>query len=232
MKKHSVVAALALLLPAFAGCNATSTSGDTSLPPVVTADTNILIIGDSLSLLPLPYIQDALPCVAHNPGNAMDSRNIVENVRQWLGNRHYKLIRFNSGMWDIAHRSNLSKRSDRLYDVTKAPVSVSLPEYIQNLSEIVPVLQAHADVVVWVNTTDVPADSIGRLDSEAVSYNAAAATVMSAYGIPTDDIRTFMLQYEDHHDDEDGNRVHYDEFGSEQLAHHEIKSITSYGGCD
>ena len=49
-------------------------------------------------------------------------------------------------------------------------------------------MQATGAKLIWCNTTPVPAGSDGRVEGDEAKYNEAAARVMTAAGIPTDDL--------------------------------------------
>ena len=153
---------------------------DPSLP-------NVLVIGDSISLGYTPPLSTELKGSAnvfHIPDNADDTAWILKNLDLWfqaVGQAHYKVILFNSGMHDF----------ERLVDNklnASAPVVISLAEYKANLEKIILRLQPHADKLVWVNTTVVPEDSAGRRPGDVRAYNDAAAAIMAAHHIETVDI--------------------------------------------
>ncbi|MDB6073932.1 MAG: lipolytic protein family, partial [Verrucomicrobiaceae bacterium] len=44
--------------------------------------------------------------------------------------------------------------------------------------------------VIWCNTTPVPEGSSGRVQGDELKYNEAAARVMTAADVPTDDLHS------------------------------------------
>jgi len=73
---------------------------------------NMLIIGDSISIVDTPYIQKTLAPginVEHNPGNGGSTKRGVENIEKWVGGSEWDIILFNFGMYDMAHKDSLNK---------------------------------------------------------------------------------------------------------------------------
>jgi lysophospholipase L1-like esterase len=155
---------------------------------------NVLVIGDSISLGYTPPLSADLKGTAnvfHVPDNANDSAWILKYLDPWLqavGQPHYKVILFNSGLHDferlVANKLN-----------TAGSIVIPLAEYKANLEKIILRLQPHADTLVWVNTTVVPEGSAGRRPEDGRAYNDAAAAIMAAHHIQIIDI--YSLSKED-----------------------------------
>ena len=115
-----------------------------------------------------------------------------------------------------------SKRAD-----PKAPGShpqVALADYEKNLAALVKTMQATGAKLIWCNTTPVPAGSDGRVEADEVKYNEAAARVMTAASVPTNDLRAHALA-KPGAQLPDGN-VHYSPEGSRYLAEKVAATIT------
>jgi hypothetical protein len=105
-------------------------------------------------------------------------------------------------------------------------LQVPLADYEKNLAELVKTMQATGAKLIWCNTTSVPARSDGRIEGDEVKYNDAAERVMTAAGVPTDDLRAHALAKPDAQLP-DGN-VHYSPEGSRYLAEKVSAVISEY----
>lgn len=150
----------------------------------------VLLIGDSISMGYTLDVREMLKGKANVhriPTNGGPTTNGLKNIKAWLGDSKWDVIHFNWGLHDLKYiAEDPSKRAD-----PKAPGShlqVPLDEYEKNLAELVKIMQATGAKLIWCNTTPVPAGSDGRIEGDEKKYNEAAARVMSAAGIPTDDL--------------------------------------------
>lgn len=152
----------------------------------------VLLIGDSISMGYTVDVREMLKGKANVhriPTNGGPTTNGLKNIKAWLGESKWDVIHFNWGLHDLKYiQEDPSKRAD-----PKAPGShlqVPLADYEKNLAELVKTMQATGAKLIWCNTTPVPAGSDGRIEGDEVKYNEAAARVMKAAGIPTDDLCT------------------------------------------
>lgn len=150
----------------------------------------VLIIGDSISMGYTVDVREMLKGKANVhriPTNGGPTTNGLKNIKAWLGESKWNVIHFNWGLHDLKYiQEDPSKRAD-----PKAPgfdLQVPLADYEKNLAELVKTMQATGAKLIWCNTTPVPAGSDGRIEGDEVKYNEAAARVMKAAGIPTDDL--------------------------------------------
>lgn len=155
----------------------------------------VLLIGDSISMgytLDVRELLKGKANVHRIPTNGGPTTNGLKNIQAWLGNSKWDVIHFNWGLHDLKYiAEDPSKRAD-----PKAPGShlqVPLADYEKNLAELVKTMQATGAKLIWCNTTHVPAGSDGRIEGDEVKYNEAAARVMKAAGVPTDDLRAHAL---------------------------------------
>ena len=159
------------------------------------------------------------------PTNGGPTTNGLKNIKAWLGDSKWDVIHFNWGLHDLKYiQEDPSKRAD-----PKAPGShpqVALADYEKNLAELVKTMQATGAKLIWCNTTHVPAGSDGRIEGDEVKYNEAAARVMTAAGVPTNDLRAHALAKPDAQLP-DGN-VHYSPSGSRYLAEKVSGVISEY----
>ena len=156
----------------------------------------VLLIGDSISMGYTLDVREMLKGKANVhriPTNGGPTTNGLANIKAWLGDSKWDVIHFNWGLHDLKYiQDDPSKRAD-----PKAPGShqqVALADYEKNLATLVKTMQATGAKLIWCDTTPVPAGSDGRVQGDEVKYNEAAARVMKAAGIPTDELRAHALK--------------------------------------
>lgn len=182
---------------------------------------NVLIIGDSISIGYTSFVEKALApdvIIMHNPGNGGSTIRGTENIEKWLDNKQWDVIIFNFGLHDLVY-----KDQDNKYDVINGKVSVSLEEYKKNLEAIIVKLKETTATLIFVNTTVVPENSVGRKVEDPAKYNEVAQEVMFRNGIQVVDLYTASLLI--HPQNSQQGNVHYTPVGYEQLATHIIKII-------
>lgn len=150
----------------------------------------VLLIGDSISMgytIPVRDLLKGKANVHRIPTNGGPTTNGVKNLTAWLGSSKWDVIHFNWGLHDLKYvQEDPSKRAD-----PKAPGShlqVSLADYEKNLTTLVAQLKATGAKLIWCSTTPVPEGSDGRIAGDEKKYNEAAARVVQAADIPTDDL--------------------------------------------
>lgn len=150
----------------------------------------VLLIGDSISIgytVPVRQLLQGQANVHRIPANGGPTTEGLKHLKTWLGASKWDVIHFNWGLHDLKFMGpNNENRAD-----PKAPTShqqVPLAEYEKNLAELVKQLQATGAKLIWCTTTPVPDGAEGRIAGEEKQYNAAAARVMQAARIPTDDL--------------------------------------------
>ena len=150
----------------------------------------VLLIGDSISIgytLPVRELLKGKANVHRIPANGGPTTNGVAHLKEWLGESKWDVIHFNWGLHDLKYiQTNPKERAD-----PKAPGShkqVALADYEKNLTTLVTQLKATGAKLIWCNTTPVPEGSDGRVGGDEAAYNEAGARVMSAAGIPTNDL--------------------------------------------
>ncbi len=178
----------------------------------------VLLIGDSISMgytLPVRELLKGKANVHRIPTNGGPTTNGLAHLKEWIGDKKWDVIHFNWGLHDLKYiGEDPSKHAD-----PKAPGShlqVALPEYEKNLTELVTTLKATGAKLIWCNTTPVPDGSDGRIVGNHEAYNAAAAKVMTAASIPTDDLCAHAQAKLK--DVQLANNVHYTDEGYKYLA--------------
>ena len=177
----------------------------------------VLLIGDSISIgytLDVRELLKGKANVHRIPTNGGPTTNGLANLSKWLGDGKWDVIHFNWGLHDLKYITNdPSKRADPKSE--GAHLQVSLADYEKNLATLVKTLQATGAKLIWCNTTHVPAGSDGRIEGDEEKYNAAAAKVMTAAGVPTNDLRAHALAKPEA---QLPANVHYSPEGSRYLA--------------
>lgn len=126
----------------------------------------------------------------HGDNNGF-STTLLEAMRRRLGGQHYNVISFNSGLHDLQPHFGRP--------------NVSLDRYGTNLEAIAMLAEQHADVVIWVNTTDVSADldpsvqQFGAPANAQVPYNQVAQRIAREHGFYILDISSEGLKPHDVH---------------------------------
>jgi len=150
----------------------------------------VLIIGDSISIGYTLDVRELLKDKANVhriPTNGGPTTNGLKNIKDWPGDSKWDVIHFNWGLHDLKYiAEDPSKRADP--KAAGSHLQVALADYEKNLAELVKTMQATGAKLIWCNTTPVPAGSDGRIEGDEVKYNEAAARVMKAADIPTDDL--------------------------------------------
>ena len=179
----------------------------------------VLLIGDSISIGYTVPAREALRRKAnvHRPlTNCGPTTRGLEGLSQWLGDTNWDVIHFNWGLHDLKYLGpdgeNLTNPKD-----PKNHQQVPPKEYEKNLQKLVSQLEKTDAVLIWRNTTPVPAGSKGRVEGDAVTYNDIAKRVMAdhniqihdMYGSVKPEMKTLMLP--------NGN-VHFTKEGSEKLG--------------
>ena len=185
----------------------------------------VLLIGDSLSIGYTVPVRDLLKGKANVhriPVNGGPTINGLKHLDAWLGTSKWDVIHFNWGLHDLKY---VGPNTENLTDPQSpgAHQQVPLPDYERNLERLVARLKATGAALIWRNTTPVPASSAGRVPGDEVKYNEAAARVMKAAGIITEDLYQHSLAAP-------GNmqlraNVHYTPEGYLYLAQHVAAAI-------
>ena len=150
----------------------------------------VLLIGDSISMgytLPVRELLKGKANVHRIPTNGGPTTNGLTNLKAWLGESKWDVIHFNWGLHDLKYiAADPTKRADPKAEGSH--LQVALADYEKNLTTLVEQLKTTGAKLIWCNTTPVPEGSDGRVGGDEVKYNEAAARVMKAAGVPTDDL--------------------------------------------
>ena len=180
----------------------------------------ILIIGDSISLGYTPFVKENLSewaMVEHNPGNAQHTGTGLERIDAWIGDTQWDIIQFNWGLWDLCYRHPNAKAYGNR-DKINGVVTFSVEEYASNLEGLVKKIKEKSNAkLIFVTTSYVPKEEVGRHAIDAKKYNEAAKAVMKKYGIMVNDIYKASKNIHKKHGI-GSHDVHYTEQGYEKLG--------------
>lgn len=187
----------------------------------------VLLIGDSISIGYTLTVRELLAGKANVhriPVNGGPTTNGLKGIKEWLGDSKWDVIHFNWGLHDLKYiQDDPSKRTDPKAEGSH--LQVALADYEKNLTELVKIMQGTGAKLIWCSTTPVPEGSDGRIMGDELKYNEAAARVMKAAGIPTDDLHAHAAAKPDA---QLPANVHYTPEGSRYLAEKVAAVITEY----
>jgi acyl-CoA thioesterase-1 len=175
----------------------------------------VLLIGDSISM---GYTLDVRAKLAgkanvHRPlENCGDTARGVASIDKWLGTGKWDVIHFNFGLHDLKYLD----AAGQLAAPDKGKQVHSLAEYEANLRKIVARLKQTGAKLIWAATTPVPGGSTGRVEDDAIRYNAVAARVMQEHGVAINDLHAFVKPRQAQL--QRPANVHFSSAGSTQLA--------------
>lgn len=168
--------------------NARANPKDTDLP-------NVLLIGDSISLAYTVDVRKLLngkADVFRIPENGRYASYGVEKMDKWLGNRHWDIIHFNWGLWDICYR-NPKARTQGHRDKVNGELTATPDEYRASMETIVARFQQTDATLIWCRTTPVPELEAGRIMGDEIKYNTIAEEIMQANGVLINDLHSYAL---------------------------------------
>ena len=180
----------------------------------------VLIIGDSISIGYTPFVKAHFSEnveIFHNPGNAQHTGTGLKKIEEWLGEDKWDIIQFNWGLWDLCYRHpNSEVQGNR--DKVNGTITYSVEAYASNLDSIVTLLKSKTKAkLIFVSTSYVPENEVGRFAEDAEIYNDAAIRIMNKHSIFVNDIydRTISIHKEFGKGTDD---VHYTKEGYDQLS--------------
>jgi hypothetical protein len=150
----------------------------------------VLLIGDSISMgytLDVRELLKGKANVHRIPTNGGPTSRGLTELTKWLGDSKWDVIHFNWGLHDIKYITTDPSKRVSPKDAGAHP-QVSPEDYEKNLTALVNQLKATGAKLIWCNTTPVPEGVDGRVVGDEAKYNAIAAKVMSAAGVPTNDL--------------------------------------------
>lgn len=148
----------------------------------------VLIIGDSISMGYTPFVKELLKdkaYVEHPKANCESTVVGLKKLDDWLGTGKWDVIHFNWGLHDLKY---VKDDKGTIAPVSQGKQWVAVETYEKNLDELVTRLEKTRARLIWASTTPVPAGTGSRVQGDETKYNEAAARVMKAHHVPTDDL--------------------------------------------
>ena len=141
----------------------------------------VTLIGDCIRRDYQPTVRDQLADVAEVWGpeeTIKTTRDVLAHLDEWVLRPRPDLFHFNCGLHEI--------RRFRPGD----PQTVPLPEFRRNIETIFRRIRKNTETAItWAHTTPIfherrdKLNTYGRLETDVVEYNAAAAEVADRYGV-------------------------------------------------
>lgn len=160
----------------------------------------VLVIGDSVYQQPTAELaktrreQLEIVFLSLEPGEICDTSTALESLDRWLGDGRWDLIHFNFGLGDLIYRAP-GMSAFRALPIPAGGVRNTSPAlYEANLRKLVDRLKATGARLVWASTTPIRHSSTEVFEKGSeIEYNAIAARVMNANGVPINDMYAYVL---------------------------------------
>ncbi len=113
----------------------------------------ILIIGDSISIGYMPFVQEMMKdqaIVIHPPGNCEATVVGLSKLDDWLGNTQWDVIHFNWGLHDLKY---VKDKEGTATEIDKGERWVPVDVYEKNLDELAARLEKTGAKLIWCTTT-------------------------------------------------------------------------------
>ena len=120
----------------------------------------------------------------------------LDRFAEHLAENKYDVIHFNFGLNDI-------------FRGRKGAWHNPVDQYAKDLERIAGLLKKNGARVIWANITPVPANAPDMPEGDELIYNAAAGKVMSANGIPINDLHGVVTGWDGYAEWKKGNDVHF-----------------------
>jgi lysophospholipase L1-like esterase len=156
----------------------------------------VLLIGDSISIGYTVAVRKLLAGKANVhriPTNGRYASHGAEHLDKWLGEGNWDVVHFNWGLWDLCYRHPESKTQGNR-DKERGTLTATPEAYRQSLEQCVARLKKTGAVLIWCETTPVPKGEAGRVEEDALRYNAVARKVMEANGIAINPLHGHALK--------------------------------------
>lgn len=157
---------------------------------------NVLLIGDSISIGYTVEVRKQLrgkADVFRITTNGKYSEYGLENLDKWIGKRHWDVIHFNWGLWDLCYRNPEAKTQGHR-DKINGTLTTTPEQYRQNMEQIVARLKATEATLIWCETTPVPEHEAGRIAGDAIRYNQIANEIMQQNDITINALHAHALE--------------------------------------
>ncbi len=180
----------------------------------------VLLIGDSISIGYTVEVRNLLAGQAnvHRPKeNCASTKQGLEKIDKWLGDKRWDVIHFNWGLHDLKYINERGRLGDP--KDPKFNQQVPVEQYRKNLKKLVIRMEKSAEVLIWRSTTPVPEEGAnGRIPGDSRIYNQVAHEVMQKLPkIQTDDLFAFVKPNQNQWKSSKGN-VHFTKDANLKLA--------------
>jgi hypothetical protein len=182
----------------------------------------VLLLGDSISVGYTLAVRELLKDRAnvHRPPHNCGPTTLgLKKIDEWLGEKPWDLIHFNWGLHDLKY---MNAEGERVAP-DKGFQQVPIDQYEENLEKLAVRMKATGAKLIWASTTPVPEGSVARIKGGEAAYNAAAQRIIKKHGIPINDLCAFALPRLEKL--QRPQNVHFEEYGSEELAKQVAQAI-------
>ena len=168
---------------------------------VITPIPNVLVLGDSIYSQPADNAASILrgrvnlKFATIQPGEVRNTRNVLNNLDEILGDERWDLIHFNVGLGDLIYRAP-NMKAFRVLPKQAGGIRTTPPAiYEKNLRDLVTRLKATGSKLIWASTTPIRHSSTDVFEMESeIKYNALATQVMKEQGVPINDMYSHVLK--------------------------------------
>lgn len=199
--------------------------GKTALP-------RVLIFGDSISGGYSKFLIQALEGKAEVIKLGSVATYRINEQAFWRGSGKSKSLDFGSAKACVADFDRFKKHLDEVrYDVIHFNFGLNdsfrgrggkwhnpVEQYAKDLDRIVQLLKTNGAKIIWSNTTPIPVKDPQRPAGDDLLYNAAAAKVMKAHGIPINDLHSVVTRWDGYEKWRQGGDVHFSAAVSAMLS--------------
>jgi lysophospholipase L1-like esterase len=186
---------------------------------------SVILVGDSIRMGYRPTVEQLLGdqvqlwAPAENGGT---SDNVLAHLDAWVLSRRPDILHLNCGLHDLKTEFGTTSQA------------VPLDPYKANLRQIVGrIVEQGTTQLIWATTTPVnqvwhhARKPFDRFEADVLAYNDVARQVVSAYGVPINDLyQTMMDAGRDDHLMPDG--VHFSPAGYTLLGQAVADAIRTY----
>jgi lysophospholipase L1-like esterase len=186
---------------------------------------SVILIGDSIRMGYAPTVTRRLDGQAHfwaPRENGGTSANVLAHLDEWVLSRSPDILHLNCGLHDLKTEFGASTQN------------IPLDQYEANLRRIVERIAQRGTIqLIWASTTPVnevwhhqnkPFD---RSEDDVRAYNQAALGIVTAYGLPVNDLYQVMMDAgRDRYLTQDG--VHFKPAGYTLLGQAAADAIRAY----
>ena len=181
----------------------------------------VLLLGDSIRMSYQPHVAEMLAGAAEVVGpadNCQYSLYTLSSLPRWVGELgEPDVVHWNNGIHDCGHNPN------------RSPVQIPVDMYRANLEHILRQLEAFTADIIWATMTPVHPERPFRdtewswRNEEIDRYNDAARELMTAEGVPINDLHELVVGDVDRFLSED--QLHLSDAGQRACAEAVVKCV-------